>query len=155
MCETEVAIEHELACAIDSRRVSLGLDWQEVPTEQERGLEVQAMRQNPSLTVKWLKMSMGVQIWVDARIFPVQVLMPRKFRRSVYEALQGLSHPGANATVKLMTQRAVWPNCKMQICRWARECLRCQRAKVARHTKPRCTISKQQRRDFSICIWTL
>lgn len=136
LCESEQVIEDELACAIDSGPISLGLDWAEVQREQESDREVQAMRNNPTLTVRRMKMADGVAIWVDASIYPVRVLMPRKFPRQVYKALHNLSHPGANSSVKLITQCAVWPNCKSQVRRWAKECVRCQRAKVGRHTKP-------------------
>jgi transposase InsO family protein len=45
-----------------------------------------------------------------------------------------LSHPGINATVKLVSERFVWPGIKRDCRKWARGCLDCQRSKVHRHT---------------------
>ena len=56
--------------------------------------------------------------------------VPKSFRRSVFDALHGLSHPGIRATQKLLTARYVWPGINADIRRWTRACLRCQRAVV-------------------------
>ncbi|BHF70473.1 hypothetical protein SprV_0301352400 [Sparganum proliferum] len=55
-------------------------------------------------------------------------------RRQVFDILHGLSHPGVRATVKLITDRFVWPNINRDVRRWTRSCLPCQRAKIHRHT---------------------
>ena len=60
--------------------------------------------------------------------------VPHAFRRSVFDALHSLSHPGVRATERLVTARYVWPNVRADIRKWARICVQCQRAKVQRHT---------------------
>nr|VZI09766.1 unnamed protein product [Spirometra erinaceieuropaei] len=55
-------------------------------------------------------------------------------RRRVFNALHNLSHPGVRATVKLITDRFVWPNINRDVRRWTRSCLLCQRTKTHRHT---------------------
>jgi len=57
------------------------------------------------------------------------------FRRQVFDTLHGLSHTGANATVKLVSQRFVWPVVGKDCCAWTRACTPCQRSKVTRHVK--------------------
>jgi len=57
------------------------------------------------------------------------------FRRQVFDTLHGLSHPGANATVKLVSQRFVWPGVGKDCRAWTRACTPCQRSKVTRHVK--------------------
>ena len=47
--------------------------------------------------------------------------------------MHGLAHPGANATIKLATEKFVWPRIKADCRRWARACLECQKAKITRH----------------------
>ncbi|CAB0032740.1 unnamed protein product [Trichogramma brassicae] len=42
-------------------------------------------------------------------------------------------HPGARATIKLVTDRFVWPSVKKDCRNWARACIECQRSKVTRH----------------------
>ena len=61
--------------------------------------------------------------------------IPKKFRRTVFDLLHSLSHPGVRATQKLITDRYVWPNINADVRKWARACLSCQRSKVQRHTK--------------------
>ena len=62
-------------------------------------------------------------------------LVPKKFRRNVFDSLHSLSHPGIRATQKLITDRYVWPNINADVRKWARACLSCQQSKVQRHTK--------------------
>ena len=61
--------------------------------------------------------------------------IPAKFRRVVFDALHNLSHPGINATQKLITERFVWPGINKDVRSWTKTCLQCQRCKVHRHTK--------------------
>nr|VZI50019.1 unnamed protein product [Spirometra erinaceieuropaei] len=60
--------------------------------------------------------------------------VPATLRRRVFNALHNLSHPGGRATVKLITDRFVWPNINRDVRRWTRSRLSCQRAKTHRHT---------------------
>ena len=62
-------------------------------------------------------------------------LVPEQHRRSVFDALHSLLHPGVAASVKLITTRFFWPNMRRIITNWVRACLRCQRAKVQRHVR--------------------
>ncbi len=60
--------------------------------------------------------------------------VPSAFRRTVFDVLHGLSHPGIRATHKLITTRYVWPRINSDVRKWTRSCLQCQRSKVQRHT---------------------
>ena len=61
-------------------------------------------------------------------------LVPREFRRVVFESLHNLSHPSIRATQRLLTARFVWPNIKADSRKWTRTCIQCQKSKVQRHT---------------------
>ena len=70
-------------------------------------------------------------------------LVPLPWRRTVFDSLHGLSHPGIRATQKLITARFVWPGINADVRRWTRSCVRCQRAKIQRHTNtPRAKIQR-------------
>ena len=63
---------------------------------------------------------------------------PRPFvtkdlRRHVFNCLHSLSHPGAQATIKLVSDRFVWPGVRRNCREWVRTCAACQRSKVNRH----------------------
>ena len=61
-------------------------------------------------------------------------LVPLQWRRTVFDSLHNLSHPGIRATQKLVTSRFVWPGINADVRRWTRSCIQCQKAKVHRHT---------------------
>ncbi|BHF72090.1 hypothetical protein SprV_0401515300 [Sparganum proliferum] len=60
--------------------------------------------------------------------------VPATMCRQVFDTLHGLSHPGVGSTVKLITDRFVWPHINRDFWRWVQSCLPCQRAKIHRHT---------------------
>ena len=77
-------------------------------------------------------------------------LVPESWRRTVFDSLHGLSHPGIRATQKLITSRFVWPGINTDVRRWTRACIQCQRAKIQRHTtSPLSTFPKPDAR-FSV-----
>ena len=61
--------------------------------------------------------------------------IPKQFRRTVFDSLHSLAHPSIRATLKLITNRYVWPNMNSDVRKWAQSCLSCQQSKVQRHTK--------------------
>ena len=61
-------------------------------------------------------------------------MVPPSFRRAIFDAFHGLSHPGIRATQKLISARFVWPSMFSIIKHWTCSCLSCQRSKVIRHT---------------------
>ncbi|XP_033946699.1 uncharacterized protein [Pseudochaenichthys georgianus] len=66
--------------------------------------------------------------------FPRWPVVPASWRRSVFEAVHGLSHPGVKPSVRLVAAKFVWHGLKKDVRTWAGECVACQRAKVHRHT---------------------
>lgn len=59
--------------------------------------------------------------------------VPAALRRRVFDAVHGLSHPGARTSIKLVSDLYVWPDLRRDVRAWARGCEPCQRAKVSRH----------------------
>lgn len=56
------------------------------------------------------------------------------FRRTYFTKLHNLSHPGARASARLLSDRFVWPSMNKDCRNGARECEACQRSKILRHT---------------------
>ena len=61
-------------------------------------------------------------------------LVPQSWRRTVFNSLHGLSHPGIRATQKLITSHFVWPGINTDVRRRTRSCIQCQHAKIHRHS---------------------
>ncbi|CAH8523869.1 unnamed protein product [Dicrocoelium dendriticum] len=62
-------------------------------------------------------------------------LVPPSMRRQVFETFHNVSHPGIRQSIRLISERYVWPNMNREIKEWAANCLSCQRSKVIRHTR--------------------
>ncbi|CAI2730875.1 unnamed protein product [Schistosoma spindalis] len=60
-------------------------------------------------------------------------IVPSTYRRLVFDALHGLSHPGIAATLRLIAARYVWPSMNKDVRMWVKQCLQCQLSKVHRH----------------------
>ncbi|CAH8608307.1 unnamed protein product [Schistosoma intercalatum] len=60
-------------------------------------------------------------------------IVPSAYRRLVFDALHGLSHPGIAATLRFISARYVCPSMSKDVRVWAKQCLQCQRSKVHRH----------------------
>ena len=73
------------------------------------------------------------KLWCDISTGKPRPFLPPAFRRSAYERLHGLSHPGIKATKKLVAERFVSPKMNSHVVAWARSCIECQRAKITRH----------------------
>ena len=77
----------------------------------------------------------NTKIYCDTSTNHPRPFVPDKLRRSVFENLHGLSHPGVKGTTRLTKLRYFWPSMDRDIKEWSRACLNCQQAKISRHTK--------------------
>lgn len=75
----------------------------------------------------------STQIYCDTSTPTPRPFVPKPLRYQVFNCLHSLSHPGANATAKLVAQRFVWPLMRKNCREWSKACLTCQRSKVNRH----------------------
>lgn len=73
------------------------------------------------------------ELYCDTSTLTPRPFVPQQLRQQVFKSLHSLSHPGANATAKLVAQRFVWPLMRKNCREWAKACLTCQRTKVIRH----------------------
>ena len=63
--------------------------------------------------------------------------VPRICRRSIFESLHDLSHPGIKSSISLLTSRYFWPDMRRDIKNWVKECSNCQQSKITRHHRPK------------------
>lgn len=94
-------------------------------------------------------------IYCDVTGNKVRPFITKSLREKFLRATHNLSHPGIRATVKLMTERFVWPSIQKDSRHFARSCIKCQRNKVTRHTKSplsRRTIPSQRFAHLNIDI---
>ena len=77
----------------------------------------------------------GIEVMCDVSRPQPRPFVPAACRRAVFGRFHNLSHPGRKGTTRLLTSRYFWPNMRRDINQWVRDCMRCQEAKVHRHTK--------------------
>ncbi|XP_076061557.1 uncharacterized protein LOC143037308 [Oratosquilla oratoria] len=80
-------------------------------------------------------------LWCDTSTKIPRPFVPLPLRNDVVSSLHNLSHPGVQSTSKLVKQRYFWPYIDRDVKTFVRQCLRCQQAKIMRHTSPVSPIS--------------
>ena len=114
--------------------VSSAVDFRELALAQLDDPELPKLRTDSSLRFESVPfLSEGTSILCDVSTGIQRPYVPQRFRRTIFNSLHSMSHPGIRATQKLVTSRYVWPGINTDVRRWARSCLQCQRAKVHRH----------------------
>lgn len=117
--------------------ITAGIDFQALAQFQKTDSELQDfLLHGSSLKLKKMEsIDSRLPVYCDISMGQPRPFITPQLRRQVFESIHGLHHPGCTATVRLVTQRFVWPGIRKDCREWARQCLRCQQSKVSRHTK--------------------
>lgn len=115
--------------------LQMPIDWSLLATSQASDYEMaQLLGGESSLRLKKLKLpNCQTELYCDVSLASPRPFVTKPFRKQVFDSLHNLSHPGANATAKLVAERFIWPGARKDCREWSRKCLDCQRAKVNRH----------------------
>ena len=62
-------------------------------------------------------------------------IAPPDFRRTVFDVVHNLSHPGVKATVKMVSDKFVWHGMRKQVSKWLKQCHHCHSSKIQNPTK--------------------
>ena len=90
---------------------------------------------NSSLHLSPFALPNGSSILCDTSTNVPRPFLPPSCRRSAFDELHNLSHPGVNSSVKLVKSRYIWPSIDKDVKQWVRECQSCQESKIHKHTK--------------------
>lgn len=125
------------------------LDYTALAMSQQGDDELKKYAQeNTGLRLKQVELpGTNVLVFCDTSTSIARPFVTKPFRRTVFNTIHRLAHPGVKATVKLVKQRFVWPGIDADCRHWARACVECQRAKITRHvTAPLGSFSLPSRR---------
>ena len=113
------------------------LDYHALASSQDQDAELQDVLINGSaLRLERVHIpGTDVNIYCDTSTPQARPFITTRFRRQVFETLHGLSHPRANATVKLVSHWFVWPGVGKDSRAWTCACTPCQLSKVTRYVK--------------------
>ena len=62
-------------------------------------------------------------------------IIPKSFRKEVFDVLHSLSHPGIKASQRLVGDRFVWPGMKKDVKEFVTCCHACQASKIQKHNR--------------------
>lgn len=116
--------------------ITQDIDYKELAAAQETDQQLAKFRRDSTSGLCLQQIQPAgerFRVWCDVSTGKPRPFVPKKMRRLLFNNIHGLAHPGINASVKLMTDRFVWPNINKDCRSWAKTCLDCQRAKVGRH----------------------
>ena len=113
------------------------IDLEDMARQQALDPEFRNLRTEARTGLNFRKIKIGSTfLFVDVSNGPARPFVPLSYRRRIFNVVHGLGHPGVESTRKAIADKFVWPNIKQDVCKWARECLPCQQAKVQRHIVP-------------------
>ena len=113
------------------------VDFADMAKTQSTDSQIRSLQPPPTSTLVVEPVTLANSphpLYCDTSSGTQRPLVPLSWRRTVFDSLHGLSHPGIRATQKLITARFVWPGINSDVRRWTRTCVKCQRAKVQRHS---------------------
>ena len=112
------------------------LDYDKLANAQAEDPEIQEILQAKN-SIHFTKVNLPMTdkpVLCDVSTGNPRPWVPKEFRRAAFLSLHELSHPGINATRKLVVSRFIWPKINVDVGQWTKECLACQQAKIHRHT---------------------
>lgn len=130
----------DLLSRVGSIHSTAEIDYEKLADDQRDNDELKSLldKENINVSIK-LKLftipGSSKRVFCDYSTSNIRPLVTKKFRDQFTQAIHDISHPGVRATVKLMTKRFVWPGIQSDVAKYVRSCLKCQRAKIGRHTR--------------------
>ena len=113
------------------------IDLEDMARQQALDPELRNLRRDAQTGLSFRKVKVGsTYLFVDVSNGPARPFVPLSYRRRIFNVIHGLGHPGVERTRQSITDKFVWPSIKHDVCKWARECIPCQQAKVQKHVVP-------------------
>jgi len=133
---------------IQLNAVQLGIDYKALAEAQANDPETRAYR-TAITNLHWEDVPYDdYTLLCDVSTGRPRPLIPKQWRRKVFDIIHGLSHPSGRSTAKLLSNKYVWHGINRDARNWARCCLACQSSKTSRHTESGIGKFPQPKRRF-------
>ena len=109
------------------------VNFEAIAEAQSTDKQLRALQSSPTTTLVIEAIPLANSshpLYCDMSTGNQRLIVPLEWRRTIFDSLHGLSHPGIRMTQKLITSRYVWPGVNADVRRWAHSCIQCQHAKV-------------------------
>lgn len=122
---------------INALHTSSTIDYSKLSESQVNDTELKSFLENDSsLEIKKIEIpGTQLEIFCDLSTGKARPFLTPPFRKSAFDTMHNIIHPGAAKTTKLISERFIWPNMKKDCRSWSRECIPCQRSKIHRHNE--------------------
>ncbi|GBN71374.1 Transposon Tf2-8 polyprotein [Araneus ventricosus] len=114
------------------------IDFKEFASAQSADEELKQLLNSNNSSLKIEKQHFpleDIHLYCDMSQKQPRPFVPKNIRELIFNTLHFFSHPGISASIDLIAKRFVWPGMRKDIKSMVRSCVKCQRAKVTRHTK--------------------
>lgn len=113
------------------------IDYSQLANSQANDAELKFFLEHDStLMISELEISgLDKKIFCDTSTGRVRPFLTESFRKTAFDLMHSISHPGAAKTIKMVSERFFWPNMKKDCRQWSKECISCQRGKIHRHNE--------------------
>jgi hypothetical protein len=132
----QVPVENLVAAADTAQppdnRPPPAVDYAAMAAAQLTCTDCSRMCDSKSLFITSRKVA-GMELFGDISTGAFRPLVPPAFREAAAAALHRVTHPGVEATVRLVTSKFCWPGIRKYVRRYAQQCLSCQKSKVSHH----------------------
>ena len=112
------------------------INFEAIAAAQSDDPELKQLLESNETSLQFQKLNIpncNQYIYCDTSTNTIRPYIPQAFRKTVFNAIHGLAHPGIKSTIKLITDRFVWPGMKKDIAQLARTCISCQKSKISKH----------------------
>ena len=127
-----------LSRSINALELHPDIDAQVIASEQLKDSQLQLLKKSKTTSLKLQQFPVNntnLEITCDTSTSKPRPYVPEKLRQQLFNTLHNFSHPGIKASIKLVSERYIWPRLSTDVRRWAQACLACQKAKISRHNK--------------------
>lgn len=116
--------------------VSSPPDLEQLANTQTKDAELQELLSSQtSLRLEQIPIpGTNITLYCDITMSRPRPFITKELRRQVFNSVHSMSHPGAKSTIKMVTDRFVWPSVRKDCRTWVKTCEACQKSKVHRHT---------------------
>lgn len=114
-----------------------GMDYANLAISQKDDIEINNFLKKES-KVKLTKLEIpgtNSEIFCDLSTGIARPFLTAAHRKTAFEQLHNISHPGAAKTIKIISERFFWPQMRKDCRRWTKECISCQRSKIHRYNE--------------------
>ncbi|KAL7290079.1 hypothetical protein TKK_0015807 [Trichogramma kaykai] len=134
-----LAAKEEFSRLIKSGMVTTSKSPWASPIHLQSDTELTKILSDADISLKLASFPFGpqkIELYGERRGERIRPFLPASLRDEVFDVLHASAHPSARAMKSLIKARYVWPDMDRDITRRCSACIRCQAAKVGRHTKP-------------------